>query len=70
MHVCFFLMIFPILVLLLYLQSAVSLYPSAQHTHSQCLLAFTGSPLHLKEERIQHFIPLVEDSSHFNRLTG
>ncbi|XP_005460942.1 TBC1 domain family member 8B isoform X3 [Oreochromis niloticus] len=32
--------------------------------------AFTGSPLHLKEQRIQHFIPVTEDSSHLNRLTA
>ncbi|TMS13769.1 TBC1 domain family member 8B [Larimichthys crocea] len=32
--------------------------------------AFTGSPLHLKEQRIQHFIPVTEDSSHLSRLTA
>ncbi|XP_047235269.1 TBC1 domain family member 8B [Girardinichthys multiradiatus] len=32
--------------------------------------AFTGSPLHLKEERVQHFLPVTEDSSHLTRLTA
>lgn len=56
--------------LLLCVLPTLSLHPSSQRTHSQYLLAFTGSPLHLKEQRIQHFIPLAEDSSHFSRLTG
>uniref|UniRef100_A0A8D3E422 TBC1 domain family member 8B n=1 Tax=Scophthalmus maximus TaxID=52904 RepID=A0A8D3E422_SCOMX len=32
--------------------------------------AFTGSPLPLEEQRIQHFAPLTEDSSHLSRLTA
>ena len=39
-------------------------------THRDNLLAFTGSPLHSKDQRIQHFIPMTEDCSHFTKLTG
>ncbi|XP_014852308.1 PREDICTED: TBC1 domain family member 8B isoform X1 [Poecilia mexicana] len=33
-------------------------------------LAFTGSPLHLKEQRVQQFLPTIEDSSHLTRLAA
>ncbi|XP_034082535.1 TBC1 domain family member 8B isoform X1 [Gymnodraco acuticeps] len=32
--------------------------------------AFTGSPLHLKDQSIQHLIPVTEDSSHLIRLAA
>lgn len=39
-------------------------------TYYLCLVAFTGSPLHLKEQRIPYFVPVAEDSSHLNSLSG
>ncbi|XP_027886923.1 TBC1 domain family member 8B isoform X1 [Xiphophorus couchianus] len=32
--------------------------------------AFTGSPLHIKEQRVQQFLPTIEDSSHLTRLAA
>ncbi|KAK1882939.1 TBC1 domain family member 8B [Dissostichus eleginoides] len=32
--------------------------------------AFTGSPLHLKDQSIQYLIPVTEDSSHLSRLAA
>lgn len=56
--------------LLLCIPLPLSVHLSCQCTHSRYLLAFTGSPLHLKEQRIQHFLPVTGDSSHLSRLTG
>lgn len=39
-------------------------------TYCPCLVAFTGSPLNLKEQRLPYFVPVAEDSSHLNSLSG